>query len=158
MVILEKKKGEDLDRLTPTLLPHLWVKNQIGDPWNEKNRKVSRGEGGNSKHNNDKQQQNLNHNLRSLLLKVEHLFCGRHCSQCFTSIIWSLKPMQWGILLFFPPLFHRWRNKRGWISWTRLHSQYVFQAVRKKFMRTRGDRETVTSLARLIFQIENLLI
>ena len=45
MVILEKKKGEDLDRLTPTLLPQLWVKNQIGDPWNEKNRKVSRGNG-----------------------------------------------------------------------------------------------------------------
>ena len=31
MVILEKKK-EELDKLTPTLLPHLWGDNHIGDP------------------------------------------------------------------------------------------------------------------------------
>jgi hypothetical protein len=33
----------------------------------------------------------------------------------------------------------------------------VFQAVREKFMKTRGDRET-EDMARLVFQIENLLI
>ena len=44
MVILEKKK-EELDKLTPTLLPHLWGDNHIGDPWNEKNRKGRRGNG-----------------------------------------------------------------------------------------------------------------
>ena len=44
MVILEKNK-EELDKLTPTLLPHLWGDNHIGDPWNEKNRKGRRGNG-----------------------------------------------------------------------------------------------------------------
>ena len=33
----------------------------------------------------------------------------------------------------------------------------MFQAVREKFMKTRGDREA-EGMVRLVFQIENLLI